>query len=252
MTCYENKKPRFAKNCNILKELSKSFGKAKKLCFESDATGSFSNCKEFILNKVPSIIEDCTKVSHEGGETKTFFVEGEEVVEQTKSYNSVTKELSIHVPAHADREAVDIIIGLTNKITSFKRYCNLADIPEHFDMSLYENPQTRNVRGTTPSLALNTSSVDTSYHFDVVDRYLTDEETDALPKSFKDLCKNKPIKLTSSLSVDVNTYNNLNVINGASLSSVGRWIGRKPKLLSRQSKVHNNINSVYPVNWQAC
>ena len=237
LTCYDMKKPKFSKNCNKLAELAKNVGVAKNSCFDADIVGSFTNCKEFIINKAPSIIGDCIQFDQEKDETKTFFVEGDEVVEQTKTYNSVTKELSINVPAHGNRAAIDIIIGQTQKITSFKRYCNLGDVPENFDMSLYEYPRTRKVRATTPSLALNTSTVDTTYHFDVVDRYLTEEEKDALPQSFKDICENKPIKLTSRLSVDVDSYNNLNVFNGASLSSVGRWIGRKPQILSRKSQV---------------
>ena len=141
------------------------------------------------------------------------------------------------MPAHGNREAVDVIIGETKMITSHQRYCSYGDAPEHINISLYEIPTTRNLRASTPSLALNSSTEVTSHYFDVVDRYLTDEEKSDLPKSFQDLCQTKPIKLTRKLNVDENSFDNLNFFDGSLLGSVGRWIGGKPRMLQRMSKV---------------
>ena len=238
LTCFAKTRPKFPKSCDNLSQVASNVELTKKQCYNPEIKGSFSNCKEFILSAVPSIIGDCIQFTSKGEEIKTFFVEGDEVVEQIKSYNSDTRELSIKVPAHADREAVDILFGESKMITSHQRYCTYGEAPEHFDLSVYENPRKRKLfKATTPSSALNSSSVSSGYYFDVVDGYLTDEEKEALPTNFRYLCGNKPIKLTSKLIVDQNSFNNLKLFNGSSLSQTGRWIGRKPKLLNRKAEV---------------
>ena len=234
--CYKMSKPKFSKSCKVLAKVSSNVESTKSLCFNPGVTGSFSNCEAFINYNASTIIGDCIQFSSEDNKIKTFFTEGDEVVEQTKSYNSVTKELTIHVPPHADRGAVDVIIGETKMITSHHRYCTYGDAPENVDLSLYENPATKKLRATTPSLALNTSSVDTGYYFDFVDKYLTHEEKKKLPISFQELCGTKPIKVISRCNVDESSFNNLNIFNG-SLGCVGRWMGKKPRMLQRNTKV---------------
>ena len=237
LTCFKMTRPKFPMVCDNLSQVALNVELARKQCYNPETIGSFSNCKEFVKNEVPSIIGDCIQFSSRGEEIKTFFVEGNEVVEQTKSYNSVNKELFIHVPAHADRVAVDIIIGETKMITSHQRYCTFGEAPEHFNISAYENPRKRNLKASTPSLALNSSSVASGYYFDFVDGYLTDEEKDSLPKSFRYLCGNKPIKQTRKCIVDKQSFNSFNIFNGSSLCPTGRWIGRKPRILNRRSEV---------------
>lgn len=248
LLCFQKTGPKFPQICDTLSQIASKVDLTKKQCKSPEIIGSFSNCKQFIFNDAPSIIGDCIQFSSKGEEIKTFFVEGDEVVEQTKSFNSDARELFIHVPAHSDRGAVDIIIGESNMITSHQRYCTVGEPPENFDMAVYEDTRKRKLfRATSPSLALNSSSVASGYSFDVVDEYLTDEEKDALPKNFRYLCGNKPIKLTSKLIVDENSFNNLKIFDGLSLSQRGRWLSRKPRILNRRAEVLS-VESVFKKN----
>ena len=70
-------------------------------------------------------------------ETKTIFTEGDEVVEQSESYNPDTNEVALSVPAHGSNVALTAIIGEESMVTAFDNYCVVGDPPaNHTTLSL--------------------------------------------------------------------------------------------------------------------
>ena len=136
------------------------------------------------------------------------------MVEQTQSYNPNTKELTVNVPAHSDREAITVIYGETSMVTSYTAYCIMGDTPADFDTSTYNNPQSE-----SPA-PLDSSNVESVFIFNVVgEGEMTDDEKENLPESFKSLCGSKPVFNSSKVIVDEATFLQSNFFNNSLLES---------------------------------
>ena len=59
--CYNDFAPKFEPQCDAIVDISKNITDQKKICLNSEVTGSFSNCMQFVKNDVPTIQEDCIK-----------------------------------------------------------------------------------------------------------------------------------------------------------------------------------------------
>ena len=144
--------------------------------------------------------------------SSTVFVEGDVVVEQIQSYDPDTKELTVSVPAHSDREAITVILGETSMITAYNAYCIFGDSPDDLDTSSYETPK------PDTSTHLNTSDVQKVFIFNVIEEEMTDDEKESLPESFKTLCESKTIRKTSQVKVNETVYDQSNFFNNTLLN----------------------------------
>ena len=206
--CFVENEPKFPQKCkNILNKLPQ-VKSAKSLCLNPLVSGSFSNCNNFIQNKIPSIIETCSGTSTQTEESKTVFVEGDEVIEQTESFDPIANELTLIVPSHGDREATTVIIGESSMVTSYEQYCVLGERPEDHINAVNDKSQS-----SKPSTFLNASTIETVYVFNVIGDEVNDNEKETLSDSFKNLCGGKPIKKSRSVTVDKNAFEKLNVFN---------------------------------------
>ena len=127
-----------------------------------------------------------------------FALEGGEDLEQEQTFNPNTRELSVSVPAHGDREAVTVIYGEKDMVTAHDTYCLVGKPPKDLDKSFYEN---ENKQIETP---LNHNDVKSEkFIFNLIDQNeMTDNEKESLPESFKTLCKNKALRRTSQVTVN--------------------------------------------------
>lgn len=200
--CFVEIDPEFSPECkNILKKLPK-VKSAQNRCLNQ-----FSNCNNFITNMIPSIIDAC--ISNPTEESKTVFMEGDEVIEQTESFDPIANELTLIVPAHGNREATTVIIGESSMVTSYEQYCVLGERPGDHISTVNEKPST----------FLNASTLEIVYVFNVVEDEVTDDEKESLSDSFKKLCGGKPIKKSSSVTVEKDTFDKLNIFNGSQISN---------------------------------
>ena len=165
--------------------------------------------------------------------SKTEFVlEGGEVLEQTQSFNPNTRELSVSVPSHGDREAVTIIYGEKEMVTAHDTYCLVGEPPKDLNISVYENKK------LLPDRPLNHNNVSSVFIFNVIDEdEMTNYEKESLPESFKALCKNKSLRRTSQVTVDKTIFQ-MNYFNKTFLDSlVTRESTRSLSSLSRLSRI---------------
>ena len=229
--CYTNIDPEFPDTCGDFTDLASDVTNNRKLCLNATVTGSFSNCMQFVKNEVPMIIEKCldsencstttttmtpTPITTTSQSLKvnssTIFVQGDEVVEQTQSYDPNTKQLTVSVPAHGDREAVTVIYGEASMVTAYTAYCLVGDTPEEMDTSSYESPKPES------STTVNSSSVNSVFIFNVIDENeMTDNEKESLPESFRKLCENKSIRKSSSVYVDETIFEKSTIFNNTLL-----------------------------------
>ena len=159
------------------------------------------------------------------------------MVEQTESYNPDTKELTVNVPAHSDREAITVIYGETSMVTSYTAYCIMGDTPADFDTSTYNNPQSE-----SPA-PLDSSNVESVFIFNVVgESEMTDDEKENLPESFKSLCGSKPVFTSSKVVVDEATFMQSNFFNNSLLESAELSGSSRSK---RQVNARDEVKSVF-------
>ena len=140
---------------------------------------------------------NATSVPLKTSKTK-FALEGGEDLEQEQTFNPNTRELSVSVPAHGDREAVTVIYGEKDMVTAHDTYCLVGKPPKDLDKSFYEN---ENKQIETP---LNHNDVKSEkFIFNLIDQNeMTDNEKESLPESFKTLCKNKALRRTNQVTVN--------------------------------------------------
>ena len=140
---------------------------------------------------------NATSVPLKTSKTK-FALEGGEDLEQEQTFNPNTRELSVSVPAHGDREAVTVIYGEKDMVTAHDTYCLVGKPPKDLDKSFYEN---ENKQIETP---LNHNDVKSEkFIFNLIDQNeMTDKEKKYLPESFKTLCKNKALRRTNQVTVN--------------------------------------------------
>ena len=162
------------------------------------------------------------------------------MVEQTQSYNPNTKELTVNVPAHSDREAITVIYGETSMVTSYTAYCIMGDAPADFDTSTYNNPQSE-----SPA-PLDSSNVESVFIFNVVgEGEMTDDEKENLPESFKSLCGSKPVFTSSKVVVDEDTFLQSNFFNNSLLESAELSGSSRSK---RQANARDKVKSVFHIH----
>ena len=214
--CYVNIKPKIPKQCKAIAKLSDEVTKRENTCLNSNVTGSFGSCLAVIKNDVPTILNDCFGSSDTSQvEGKTVFVEGDEIIEQTESFNTETNELTISVPAHGDRVASTVIIGEDSIVTSYDQYCVLSNEHEEF-----VKPATS--RSSDSTSFVESGDVEIVYAFNVVEDDINDMEKAELSDGFKNLCGDKPIKKSSKVVIDEGTFNDLGVFDPSILETSNR------------------------------
>ena len=133
-------------------------------------------------------------------------------MEQEDSFDPMTGDLTLKVPAHGKNVAVTVLIsGSSNArsnpygmVTSFDDYCLLGEVPANYSTSTYTNQE--------ESDEFSNSTLK-SHFLNVIEGELTDEERYSLPESFQNTCKDKPIKkgrkvLVTEDNFDLEDYDN--------------------------------------------
>ena len=178
-----NKESTIVKSCKPYTEIVKEARKARTSCTSPKDEGSFGNCMSY-MKKSTKLIAECislgpitqtmystttaatsttystttppttTTSPSPGTVVRNVFVEGDAVYEQTTSYDPVTNEATIIVPAHntkamqadersstgagGERKGVVIILGETSLTTVSAEYCIVEDVPSYESIENYK------------------------------------------------------------------------------------------------------------------
>ena len=195
-------------------------------------------CWQNIPSCPPGGNKECCPVPLKTSKTK-FALEGGEDLEQEQTFNPNTRELSVSVPAHGDREAVTVIYGEKDMVTAHDTYCLVGKPPKDLDKSFYEN---ENKQIETP---LNHNDVKSEkFIFNLIDQNeMTRNEKQYLPESFKTLCKNKALRRTNQVTVNKTMFEENKPFLLDSLITGEKVYSRKKR--SAQTKVKSIF--VFPV-----
>ena len=158
---------------------------------------------------------------------KTVRTEGDEVIIEESSYNPNTKELTIGVPSHGNREAATFIIGEIVTCIVYPQECLVSDTTQS-DQDLLNGAENTG-DGNTDIVELKETDLDNSYSFSIVLRVLSEEDIAQLPKSIQDACKGKTVRRTTSIVVDEETFNNTDTfIDGTSFDGCNPTTTQSP------------------------
>ena len=206
---------KFPSECKLTEKYGELREKRKEECLNRSSSGSFISCMNYVKSNLNTDILTCVReiknttetpsasdTANDVIETKTIFTEGDEVVEQSESYNPDTNEVTLSVPAHGSNVALTAIIGEESMVTAFDNYCVVGDPPANHTNSVSEDSNS-----TDEAEEIDSNTIVKVYYLNVVEGEMTEAERDALPESFKTACKDKPIQKTKKVVVDEATFN---------------------------------------------
>ena len=138
--------------CKLTDKYGELRTQRKEKCMNKTLSGSFLSCMNYVKSNMNTDILTCVRdIQNSTGsatetpaatdtiETKTIFTEGDEVVEQTESYNPDTNEVTLSVPAHGSNVALTAIIGEESMVTSYDNYCVVGEPPANHTNSVSES-----------------------------------------------------------------------------------------------------------------
>lgn len=223
----------FPPECKLTDKYAELRTQRKEKCLNKGLSGSFLSCMNYVKSNMNTDILSCVKdiqnstssaaetpVAPLTIETKTIFTEGDEVVEQTESYNPDTNEVTLSVPAHGTNVALTAIIGEESMVTSYDNYCVVGDPPANHTNSVSESSNS-----TDEADELDSTTIVKVYYLNVVEGEMTEAEREALPESFKTACQGKPIQKTKKVVVDEATFNQDNFDSVEGVRAVTRQSG---------------------------
>ena len=223
----------FPPECKLTDKYGELRTQRKEKCMNKTFSGSFLSCMNYVKSNMNTDILTCVRdIQNSTGsaaetpaapdtiETKTIFTEGDEVVEQTESYNPDTNEVTLSVPAHGSNVALTAIIGEETMVTSYDNYCVVGEPPANHTNSVSESSNS-----TDEADELDSTTIVKVYYLNVVEGEMTEAERDALPESFKAACQGKPIQKTKKVVVDEATYNQDNFDSVEGVRAVARQSG---------------------------
>ena len=180
-----------------------------------------------------STTKTTTTTSTTSIDCKTVRTEGTEVITEESSYNPNTKELTISVPSHGNREAATFIIGEIVTSIVYPQECLISDTTQS-DQDLLNGAENTG-DGCKDTVELKESDLDNRYSFSIVLRVLSGEDIAQLPKSIQDACKGKTVRRTTSIVVDEETFNNTDTfIDGTSFDGCNPTTTQSPGCLNKR------------------
>ena len=223
----------FPAECKLTSKYAELREQRKEKCLNKGLSGSFISCMNYVKSNMNTDILSCVKdiqnstststeipTAPDTIETKTIFTEGDEVVEQTESYNPDTNEVTLSVPAHGSNVALTAIIGEESMVTSYDNYCVVGEPPANHTNSVSESSNS-----TDEADELDSTTIVKVYYLNVVEGEMTEAEREALPESFKTACQGKPIQKTKKVVVDEATFNQDNFDSVEGVRAVARQSG---------------------------
>ena len=205
-----------------------------------EGSGSFLSCNNFVKENISSIILLCDDLPEELPKTdrKTIRTEETEVIIEESSFDPNTKELTISVPSHGNREAATFIIGEIVTCIVYPQECLVSDTTKNDQDLLNGAENTGN--GNTDIVELKETDLENSYSFSIVVRVLSAEEIAQLPQSIQDASKGKTVRRATSIVVDEETFKNTDTfIDGSDFN------GCNPTTTQSPGCANKNVSTTY-------
>ena len=125
-------------------------------------------------------------------EVRVLYEEDGIIVEQEDSYNNLTREAKIVVPAHGNNSAIEVIMQESTMVTVDDNFCQLSAVPDYIETNSME-VNADIVANNTANTIISTDVEDVVYGLKITDGDLSEEEEDQLSPSMKEACGGKPI-----------------------------------------------------------
>ena len=158
---------------------------------------------------------------------KVQYEEDGEVFEQEDTYNNVTGEATISVPAHGNNSALEIIMqessvskgikaekSLMTKyfqgtlVTAGEHLCQVASIPENTNAAAIQD-NGEEVGNRTANITITKEEETISYELKMSNGELSEEEKGNMAESMKKACGNKAIEKITIKSTDADSFNKM-------------------------------------------
>ena len=192
-------------NCKLVTERDE-IADRRNTCLGTE-NGSFTSCMNFVKENVSSIIcEDLPAEPLPPTNCTTVRTEGGEVITEESSFDPNTKELTISVPSHGNREAATFIIGETKTCIVYPQECLVSDTAQ-IDLDLLNGAENMG-DGCKDTVELKETDLDNSYSFNIDLGVLSGEEIAKLPQSIQNVCEGKTVRGETSIVVDEEIFNN--------------------------------------------
>ena len=121
-----------------------------------------------------------------------LYEENGEIIEQEDSYNNVTGEAKIVVPAHGNNSAIEVIMQESTMVTADNNFCQLSSVPDNIETGSMEvNADV--VANSTANTTISKDVETVVYGLKLTDGDLSEDEEEQLSPSMKEACGGKPI-----------------------------------------------------------
>ena len=150
----------------------------------------------------PDIPEPSTQV-------RVLYEEDDIIVEQEDSYNNLTREVMIVVPAHGNNSALEVIMQESNMVTMTDNdLCQFSSVPDNIETGSME-VNADLVSNTTANTTISKDVEDVVYGLKLTDGDLSEEEEEQLSPSMKEACGGKPIVKITVQTTNEDNFNTM-------------------------------------------
>ena len=141
-------------------------------------------------------------------EVRVLYEEDGIIVEQEDSYNNLTREAKIVVPAHGNNSAIEVIMQESTMVTADDDFCQLSSVPDNIETGSMEvNADV--VANTTANTTISKDVEDVVYGLKLTDGDLSEEEEEQLSPTMKEACGGKPIVKITVQKTDKDNFNTM-------------------------------------------
>ena len=130
------------------------------------------------------------------------------IVEQEDSYNNVTREAKIVVPAHGNNSAIEVIMQESTMVTAGDDFCQLSSVPDNIETASME-VNADLVANTTANTTISKDVETVVYGLKLTEGDLSEDEQEQLSPSMKEACGGKPIVKITVQSTNEDNFNKM-------------------------------------------
>ena len=141
-------------------------------------------------------------------EVRVLYEEDGIIVEQEDSYNNVTREAKIVVPAHGNNSAIEVIMQESAMVTADDDFCQLSSVPDNIETASME-VNADLVANTTANTTISKDVETVVYGLKLTDGDLSEDEEEQLSPTMKEACGGKPIVKITVQKTDEDNFNKM-------------------------------------------
>ena len=130
------------------------------------------------------------------------------IIEQEDSYNNVTGEARLVVPAHGNNSGIEVIIQESSMVTVENDFCQVSSVPDNIKPSNMED-NADDVSNRTANSTISSEQENTVYSLKLDEGELSADENDELSPSMKEACGDRPIVKTTVQETDQAVFNEM-------------------------------------------